>query len=292
MTNRLGVFAVRPLVAILVAAVFMLSLSGCVGAARSDRDAVPQTRIVLASTTSTQDSGLFEVLIPAFEEAYPEYRVEVVAKGTGEALALGESKDADVVLVHAKAKEEEFVARGLGVERIDVMYNDFIIVGPEADPAAVGSAAGATDAFIAIAAAEQPFISRGDESGTHTKELAIWKATGTEPAGEWYLSVGQGMSSVLKMAHELYGYTLTDRATFLAIRQAIPDLEVLLEGDAALFNQYGVIAVANAPNAEGATAFVDWITSDEGQAVIGDFGVEEYGQPLFVPNAPEQGEDG
>jgi tungstate transport system substrate-binding protein len=245
---------------------------------------VEPTDLVLASTTSTQDSGLFDVLIPAFEEAYPEYKVEVIAVGTGEAIALGESKDADVLLVHARAKEDAFVEAGFGTERKDVMYNDFVLVGPASDPAGIKGMTVASDAFKKISEAGATFVSRGDDSGTHTKEKAIWKAAGIEPAGDWYLSAGQGMGDVLKLANEKLGYTLADRATYLNLMDTM-DLEVLVEGDDILFNPYGVIPVTDATNMEGAQAFADWITSADGQAVIETYGVEKFGQPLFIPNA-------
>ena len=247
---------------------------------------VEQIGLILASTTSTQDSGLFDVLIPAFEEAYPEYKVEVIAVGTGEALELGENKDADVLLVHAKAKEEAFVADGFGTERTDVMYNDFILVGPAEDPAGIKGMTVAADAFKQIMDAGATFVSRGDNSGTHTKEMAIWKAAEEEtPTAGWYQSAGQGMGDVLQMASEQGGYTLADRATYLALKDTL-SLEILVEGDTILFNQYGVIPVTDAANQEGAQAFADWIVSDAGQAVIETYGVEEYGQALFIPNAP------
>jgi len=251
--------------------------------ATTSEPTVEQTTIVLASTTSTQDSGLFEVLIPAFEEAYPQYKVDVVAVGTGEALALGESKDADCLLVHAKASEEEFVANGFGTERKDVMYNDFVIVGPESDPAGVAGMSDAAAALTKISEAGQTFVSRGDDSGTHKKEQSLWAAAGFEPAGDWYLSAGQGMGDCLNLANEKLGYVMTDRATYLNLKDNL-DLVVLVEGDPLMFNQYGVIPVTDATNMEGAQAFADWITTD-GQAVIETYGVEKFGDPLFVPNA-------
>lgn len=292
MTNRFRGSAVRRATMLALAFVLVMSLAACASTETQDAESpaeepvVEQTRLILASTTSTQDSGLFDVLIPAFEEAYPEFRVEVIAVGTGEALALGESKDADVLLVHAKAKEEDFIAKGFGTERVDVMYNDFVIVGPASDPAAVKGMPVAADALKKIAGAAAPFVSRGDESGTHTKELSIWKSAGIEaPTGAWYLAAGQGMGEVLKIANEKLGYTLTDRATYLALKDTLA-LDVLVEGDKALFNQYGVIPVTDATNAAGARAFAEWVTGPEGQKVIEEYGVEEYGQPLFVPNAP------
>lgn len=295
--------ASRRTAAILACGVLALSLAACAPAGRGrtgERAAAPEpTRVVLASTTSTQDSGLLDVLVPAFETAHPEYRVDVVAVGTGEALELGRNGDADVLLVHARADEERFVADGFGTERRDVCYNDFVIVGPAADPAGVRGASDARQAMLAIAtdaergtgsrgdgrsAAGATFVSRGDDSGTHTKELALWKAAGVTPDGEWYLSTGQGMGETLKVASEKQAYTLADRATFLAMRPAL-DLEVLYEGDASLRNQYGVVLVADARNPAGGRAFADWVTSAAGQEVIGSFGIETYGQALFTPNA-------
>jgi tungstate transport system substrate-binding protein len=244
---------------------------------------VETTDLILASTTSTQDSGLFDVLIPAFEEAHPEYKVNVIAVGTGEALELGQNKDADVLLVHAKAKEEAFVADGYGTERRDVMYNDFIIVGPPSDPAGIKGST-AVDALKKIADGQHVFVSRGDESGTHTAEKALWEKAGITPAGDWYMSAGQGMGDVLKIASETPGYTLADRATYLNLKDTLA-LDILVEGDTSLFNQYGVIPVVGANNPEGAQAFADWIVSDEGQAVIAEYGVEKFGAPLFFPNA-------
>lgn len=290
MIDRLRGTAVWPLLAAVLAFALVVSLAGC--AAKDEpaeepaaEEPIETTPLVLASTTSTQDSGLFDVLIPAFEEAYPEYKVEVIAVGTGEALKLGENKDADVLLVHAKAKEEAFVAAGFGTERHDVMYNDFIIVGPAADPAGIKGMTVAADAFNKIKASGAVFVSRGDDSGTYTKEISIWKASGdtTPTASAWYQSAGKGMGDVLKMASEQGAYTLADRATYLSLRDTL-DLEILVEGDKALFNQYGVIPVTDATNPEGAQAFMDWILSDEGQAVINEYGVEKFGEPLFIGN--------
>ncbi|HEX7118801.1 MAG TPA: substrate-binding domain-containing protein [Longimicrobiales bacterium] len=241
-------------------------------------------QIVLASTTSTEDSGLFEELIPAFEAAHPEYAVQVIAVGTGEALELGRRTDADVLLVHAPAAESVFVAEGYGLERREVMYNDFVIVGPSSDPAGVRGLADAAEALRRIAAAGAPFVSRGDDSGTHKKELALWQAAGLEPGGDGYVDAGQGMGAVLRIASERRGYTLTDRATYLFLKEDLA-LDVLVEGDERLFNQYGVIPVAGARNTAGAAAFTDWITSDAAQSLIGRYGAERFGRPLFTPNA-------
>jgi tungstate transport system substrate-binding protein len=240
--------------------------------------------LLLASTTSTQDSGLFEEMIPAFEAAYPQYLVKVTAVGSGEAIELGKNGDADVLLVHSPAAEKAFMDEGFGTVREDVMYNDFIIVGPADDPAGVKGMTSAADAFTKISETESLFFSRADKSGTHAKELSIWKAAGIEPAGEWYQSTGQGMGETLKIADEKLGYTLADRATYLSAKEGL-DLEVLVEGDPLLYNQYGVIVVKGAKNEQGANDFLTWITSPEGQKLIGEFGVEEFGQPLFIPNA-------
>jgi len=271
-----------------LALLLALSLAAC-GAQESGTpdetaDVVEQTEVILASTTSTEDTGLFSELIPAFEEAYPEYRVSVVAVGTGQALEIGRNKDADVLLVHAKPDEEEFVAEGYGTERKDVMYNDFVVVGPEADPAGVAGGDDAAAAFAAIAEGGHTFVSRGDDSGTHSKELEVWRAAGIEPAGDWYNSIGQGMGETLTFASEVEGYTLSDRGTFLAMSGRL-DLIVAVEGDPLLLNPYGVIVVADANNLAGAQAFADWIVSPQAQQLIAQFGVAEYGRPLFVPNA-------
>ncbi len=246
---------------------------------------VAESELILASTTSTQDSGLFDVLIPAFNEAYPQYTVKVVAVGSGEALALGESGDADVLLVHSPASEETFMEDGFGVEREAVMYNDFIVVGPAADPAKIKGMTDVVAAFTAIAESQVTFFTRGDDSGTHKKELTLWEKAGITPEGDWYQTTGQGMGDTLTIADQAGGYTLADRATFLTKGESLA-LELLVEGDTALFNQYHVITCANGVNKQGATDFLNWIVSDEVQQdLIGTYGAEEFGQPLFVPNA-------
>lgn len=288
MIDRLKGKAIWRFGVVFLAFALVFSLAGCAAEEPAAEEPVAEepveaTELILASTTSTQDSGLFDELIPAFEEAYPEYKVNVIAVGTGEALELGQNKDADVLLVHAKAKEETFVADGYGTERKDVMYNDFIIVGPAADPAGIKGLT-VVDALKKISDGAQPFVSRGDESGTHTAEKKLWETAGITPAGDWYMSAGQGMGDVLKIASETPGYTMTDRATYLNLKDTLA-LEILVEGDTSLFNQYGVIPVVDANNPEGAQAFADWIVSDEGQAVIAEYGVEKFGAPLFFPNA-------
>lgn len=245
--------------------------------------------IILATTTSTQDSGLLDYLLPDFEEE-TGIQVDVVAVGTGQAITLGEDGNADVLLVHARAREDAFMEAGHGTRREDVMYNDFVILGPAEDPAGIRGMTSAADAFKQIADSQSTFISRGDDSGTHTKELSVWKAAGIdEPAGDWYISAGQGMGEVLTMSAEQQGYTLSDRATYLARSKEGLELEVVVEGDEVLFNPYGVIAVNpdKGPqiHEDLANQFIDWIISVPVQEKIQAFGVEDFGQSLFVPDS-------
>jgi tungstate transport system substrate-binding protein len=243
--------------------------------------------MILATTTSTQDSGLLDVLVPAFQED-SGYVVKVVAVGSGEALKMGEQGNADVLLVHSPAAEVTYMEAGNGSERALVMHNDFIIVGPEADPAGIKGTATAADAFTKIAEAQAPFISRGDDSGTHKAELAIWKKAGITPEGDWYQESGQGMGATLKIASEKAAYTLSDRATYLANQDTLA-LAILVEGDSALLNVYHVITVNPEKypnlNTEGAKAFAAFLVSEKGQELISEFGVEKFGQPLFTPDA-------
>ncbi|GAB4447923.1 MAG: hypothetical protein Kow0031_30490 [Anaerolineae bacterium] len=261
-------------------------------------------RLVLATTTSTQDSGLLDVILPDFNEKYAA-DTEVIAVGTGQAMALGEQGDADVLLVHARSREDAFVEAGFGVNRQDVMYNDFVIVGPPADPAGVAGMTDVAAALEKIAASQSLFVSRGDDSGTHTKEQSLWKATTVplvdapsmaggdktfaRPEGDWYQSVGQGMGATLTMSDEQQAYTLSDRATYLARTLEGTDLVIVVEGDSRLFNPYGVIAVNPEMhpdvNFAGAQAFIDWITSVETQQMISEFGVDKFGSPLFTPDS-------
>jgi tungstate transport system substrate-binding protein len=242
----------------------------------------------LATTTSTNDSGLLDEILPAFEEQF-NVDVEVIAVGTGQALALGEDGNADVLLVHARGREDAFMDAGHGVRREDVMYNDFVIIGPANDPAGINGITSAAGAFLSISDAQVPFVSRGDDSGTHTKERSIWEDAGVEPAGDWYISAGQGMGAVLTMADEQQAYTLSDRATYLARTLEGIDLEILVEGDPILFNPYGVMAV-NPDKGEHiqvdlASTFIDWLIAVETQQEIGQFGVEQFGSPLFTPDS-------
>lgn len=244
--------------------------------------------LTLATTTSTENSGLLAYLLPDFEGGY-NTQVDVIAVGTGQALKLGEDGNADVLMVHARALEDAFMQAGHGVRREDLMYNDFVILGTADDPAGIGGLTNAAEAFQKIAEAQAPFVSRGDESGTHTKEKAIWAAAGVEPAGDWYISAGQGMGAVLTMADEGQAYTLSDRATYLARTLEGTELVILVEGDPVLFNPYGVIAVNpdKGPQikAELANIFIDWLISVPAQEKIGEFGVEEFGSPLFTPDS-------
>ena len=243
--------------------------------------------LILATTTSTQDSGLLDVLIPLFESE-SGYTVQTVAVGTGQALKMGEEGNADVLLVHAPKSEEEFMRDGFGKERAAVMHNDFIIVGPESDPASINHMTSALTALKKIYDSGSTFISRGDDSGTHKKELDLWSKAGFDPDGQaWYLETGQGMGATLTVASEKGAYALTDRGTFLSQRENL-DLILLLEGDPPLLNPYHVITVNPDKwpkvNYEGAMAFYNFMISPKTQKVIGEFGVEQYGQPLFFPD--------
>ena len=252
-------------------------------------DAVPiKGKIILSTTTSTQDSGLLNVLLPVFTRE-TGWEVDTIAVGTGAALRMGRDGDADVLLVHARAEEIKFVEEGFGVKRFDIMYNDFLVVGP--DLAAIPHNQDVNQTFRDIASKNLQFVSRGDNSGTHTMENNLWRAIGTEPTSlSRYTSVGQGMGATLQMANELRAYTLTDRATWLTLsRDRRIDLPAVCEKDPGLLNYYGVIAVnpQRHPNinAEGGQAFVDWMLRDSTQKLIGEYGVAEFGGALFTPNA-------
>ena len=244
--------------------------------------------LLLVSTTSTQDSGLLDVLLPAFTKQ-SGYKVQLVAVGSGQALKLGEQGNADVILLHSPDAENKFMDAGFGMDRRLVMHNDFVIVGPPSDPASLHSKPTLVSVFQAIFASASTFVSRGDESGTHVKELALWKQAGLDPQGlPWYLETGQGQGATLSIASEKGGYALTDRGTFLAYRANV-DLEILYEGDPSLLNVYHVITVNPEKypkiNTAGAKAFSGFITSAEGQTLIAEFGVERYGEPLFFSDA-------
>jgi tungstate transport system substrate-binding protein len=270
-------------------------VAGLVAFAAGCGSSQPQV-LRLATTTSTADSGLLEAILPDFEAEY-DARVDVVAVGTGQAIELGQAGDADVILVHSRSKEDAFIADGHGTARYDVMYNDFIIVGPSSDPAGIRGMTTAAEALAAIAGSEATFASRGDDSGTYTKELSLWERAGVTPPedADWYKSLGQGMGETLLFANETGAYTLADRGTFLSQEANLPTLEVLVGGasidenaDPALLNPYGVIPVnpdKGGVNADLAQQFVDWLTSVETQEKIQAFGRDEFGQSLFYPDS-------
>lgn len=249
--------------------------------------------LILATTTSTQDSGLLDVLVPMFEQQ-TGYVVKTVAVGTGAALKMGEEGNADVLLVHAPAAEKELMDQGFGSDRRLVMHNDFVIVGPADDPAGIKGSSTAVDAFTKIANAKAPFISRGDDSGTNKMELNLWQKANISPEGDWYVESGQGMGATLRIATEKAAYTLTDRATYLANKSTL-DLDILVEGDPALLNVYHVIVVNPDKwpkiNLAGAQAFADFVTSPAVQETIGKFGVDKFGQPLFFADADKTDAD-
>ena len=248
---------------------------------------VSQRTVILSTTTSTQDSGLLDVLIPLFEKQ-TGYSVKTISVGTGQALALAAKGDADVALVHAPSQEKQYVTDGKLLNRRLVMYNDFVIIGPKEDPAKARLAKNAVGALKAIDQAKASFVSRGDNSGTHTLEKALWKSAGIEPKGAWYIEAGQGMGATLGIANERNAYTITDRGTLLALAKRV-SLPILIEGDKALLNIYSVMEVnpANGPriNSVGGKAFADFMVAPQTQNVIRSFGVEKFGQSLFVPVA-------
>lgn len=267
--------------------VLVVILGGCAKKETTNKE------LILATTTSTKDSGLLDEILPDFEEK-TGYKVSVVSVGSGEAMNMGENGEADVLLVHSPAAEKDFVANGHADAdgRFDVMYNDYVILGPTNDPAGINAnyAADAVAAFKVLADTQSAFVSRSDESGTHKKELSIWKKAEFEPTGDWYVKAGAGMGAVIEMANETQAYTLSDRATWLNVG-GDTDLKIVCEKDESgiLYNQYGVICVNpeknEAINAKGAKAFQEWILSDETQKLIGEYGTEKYGKPLFTPNA-------
>ena len=247
-----------------------------------------QKNIILSTTTSTQDSGLLDVLIPIFEKK-TGYFVKTIAVGSGQAMAMGQKGEADVLLVHSPAAEKKFVTEGYGINRRLIMHNDFIIVGPPSDPAGIKGVKSAAEAFKKIAAANAVFMSRGDNSGTHAKEKTIWAAAGIKAEGQkWYQQTGLGMGQTLAVAAEKKTYTLADRGTYLALKKNL-GLDILTEGDAILLNIYHVIEVNPAKwpkvNAAGAKAFADFMVSKETQNIIKTFGVDKFGSPLFFPDA-------
>jgi tungstate transport system substrate-binding protein len=275
----------------LLALVALPLLAAC--ASDSGEAAVQRDQLIVATTTSLNDSGLLEgVVLPAYAVIAPGVTVKVVAVGSGEAIAMGERGEADVLMVHSPSAEEEFMAAGYGTLRLQFAYNYFTIVGPEGDPAGVGATASAADGLAAIAASGSVFVSRGDESGTFSKELELWESAGVEPAGDWYLSTGQGMGETLRVASEKEGYTLTDVGTYLAQADTL-DLVPLTPESADLQNTYSVILIDQnqfaAVNAAAAERLAQYLVSAEGQAAIGAFGADTYGQSLFRPCAETLG---
>jgi tungstate transport system substrate-binding protein len=266
-----------------------LVLTGCSNGTAEKKEAEtpkqPDNPVLrISTTTSVNDSGLLEMLQPLFEKE-TGYKLEITSNGTGQAIKLGESGDADLILVHAKASEEEFVNGGFGKERIPFMYNFFVVAGPKEDAAGVKTSETAKDAFQQIADTDAKFASRGDESGTHKAEMKIWKSIDVDPVGQdWYISVGKGMGDTLNIANEEQAYVMTDKATFLSYQKDL-DLEILKEEDDSLKNTYSMIAVndsvADDINTEGAQAFIDWMTSEKTLKLISEFGVSEYGEQLF-----------
>jgi tungstate transport system substrate-binding protein len=275
---------------LLFLAMFFMAL---VAGAQTQAAEVKEKNVILSTTTSTQDSGLLDVLVPLFEKT-TGHSVKTISVGTGQALALAAKGDADVALVHAPSLEKKYVADGKLQNRRLVMYNDFVLIGPKQDPAKIKSAKGALAAMKLIAQAKSPFVSRGDNSGTHSLEKTLWKEAGVEPKGEWYIEAGQGMGATLGIANERNAYTITDRGTYLALAKRVT-LPILVEGDRSLLNVYSVMEVnpANGPrvNATGGKAFADFMVSPQAQNAIKSFGVEKFGQPLFVPVAGKKEEE-
>ena len=253
-----------------------------------------QKSIILATTTSTQDSGLLDVLIPVFEKK-TGFFVKTIAVGSGQTMAMGQKGEADVLLVHSPEAEKKFVAEGYGINRRIIMHNDFVVLGPSEDPAKIKGTKSTTESFKKIASAKGLFLSRGDNSGTHAKEKSVWKAAGVNPEGEkWYQQTGLGMGQTMNVASEKKGYVLADRGTYLALKKNLR-LDILGEGDAILLNVYHVIEVNPVKwpkvNADGAKAFADFMVSKETQDIVKTFGVEKFGSPLFFPDAGKKEED-
>lgn len=268
----------RKLILILMSMLMLVQLTACATSNQQENKLVR-----LSTTTSVQDSGLLPELEKLFESK-SGYSLDIVANGTGAAIKLGETGDADVILVHAKAAEEEFIEAGFGVERLPFMHNYFIIAGDEADPASIAGSSSAAEAFASIMEAEADFVSRGDDSGTHKAELKIWQQAGLEPSGDWYISAGKGMGPCLTMAGEMQAYIMTDKATWLATRDQ-HGLAMLVDESDDLKNTYSVIAVSSKKhpdiNEKGAKAWIDFLASDEAADIIREYGVSQYGEGLF-----------
>jgi tungstate transport system substrate-binding protein len=268
-------------------------MAGSLGAVSSHSAETKRRSVILSTTTSTQDSGLLDVLVPLFEKQ-SGYSVKTISVGTGQSLVIAAKGDADVALVHAPSLERKYVAEGKLKNRRLVMYNDFVIIGPKDDPAKIASLKSAVAAVKAIERVKAPFVSRGDNSGTHNLENSLWKTAGIQPQGSWYIESGQGMGATLGIAQERNAYTVTDRGTYLALQRRVT-LPILVEGDRTLLNIYSVLEVnpGNGPrvNAAGGKAFADFMVSDQAQKLIKSFGVEKFGQPLFVPVADKREEE-
>lgn len=257
---------------------FLLAALGCGGE--------PTTTLTLGVGTTVHDSGLLDHLLPVFTRTRPDLRVRYIAAGSGELLALGQRGDVDAMISHSPRAEEEFMAAGQGVLRRRVMHNSFMIVGPPADPAGIRGLEDAPAALARIAAGGSRFLSRGDDSGTHRKELALWSDTDVADRGAGYREQGEGIAATLRAASELGAYTLCDRGTYLSLRETL-ELDVLVVGDPRLLNIYHVIIPSRSAQPEAARAFADWITSSVGQRAIGEFGLERFGEPLFNPSAAD-----
>jgi tungstate transport system substrate-binding protein len=275
-----------------VFALFIL-LAGLLAGAPGHGAEAASRNVILSTTTSTQDSGLLDLLVPLFEKR-TRYSVKTISVGTGQALALAAKGDADVALVHAPSLEKKYVASSQLQNRRLVMYNDFVMIGPKDDPAKIRTLKSALAALKAIERVKAPFVSRGDNSGTHNLEKSLWKEAGIQPNGPWYVEAGQGMGATLNIANERNAYTITDRGTYLALGRRVT-LPILVEGDRVLLNIYSVMEVnpANGPrvNAAGGKAFADFMVSPAAQNLIKSFGVEKFGQPLFVPVAHKREEE-
>ena len=262
----------------------LIILSSCFIKDQKKPQAEELTRLRLATTTSTENSGLLDKLLPAYTKK-TGIEVDVIAVGTGKAITLGENGDVDIIMVHSRNRENSFISEGYGVNRRDLMHNDFVILGPSSDPAGIKGSISSTEALKKISETSSDFISRGDDSGTHIREKELWSAAGIIPSGDWYKDIGQGMGAVIIMTNELHGYTLADRGTFLSIRNKI-DLIILVEGDSKLFNPYGIIAVNPAlhdhVNYEGAMSLIAFLTDREGQAIIRNFKMND--EQLFYPD--------
>lgn len=287
----MNIFTNKEATSFVIAAMFLLSSPFGVESSGLQPE---QKNIILTTTTSTQDSGLLDVLIPVFQKK-TGYFLKTIAVGSGQAMAMGKKGESDVLLVHSPEAEIKFVEEGFGVKRRLVMHNDFVIIGPASDPAKIKGLKASADALKKIAAANELFLSRGDNSGTHAKEKTLWKQAAIDPAGQkWYQETGLGMGQTLNVAAEKKGYTLTDRGTYLGLKKNIP-LVILVEGDALLLNIYHVMEVNSSlwpkVNAAGAKAFADFMVSAEAQSIIKTFGIDKFGSPLFFPDAGKKVED-